>query len=264
MKMRQLLIGACASILGCIGTSAFADGMVGSVAAPCCEAPFAGLYVGGTVGYANQKVDVDNYTIVRSFDDKDGGVTFGGYVGYNWQACCSPFVFGVEADFNFNGAKPTAYDIEPGVFENPTETTSLESRIDFFGTLRARLGYVIHDNVLVYATGGLAYADVKHELFDDCVGCGNSSFNFGPYGQTNSGWKAGWTVGGGTEFLHDRNWVFRAEALYVDLGSSDVSYVFTTPEGTANADTKWNDNFWTVRLGVSYLFGGRDEAVPLK
>jgi outer membrane immunogenic protein len=213
--------------------------MVGSVAAPCCEAPFAGLYVGGAVGYANQKVDVDNFSIGRSFDDKDPGVTFGGYVGYNWQACCSPFVFGVEADFNYLNTSPTAYDIEPGVLGNPAETTSLESKIDFFGTVRARVGYVIHENVLVYATGGLAYADVKHTLFDDCVG-------------------------GGTEFLHDRNWVFRAEALYVDLGSTDINYVIDTPLATGTADTKWDDNFWTVRLGVSYLFGGRDEAVPLK
>lgn len=264
MKMRQLLIGACASILGCIGTSAFADGMVGSVAAPCCEAPFAGLYVGGAVGYANQKVDVDNYSIGRSFDDKDGGVTFGGYVGYNWQGCCRPFVFGVEADFNYLGTDPTAYDIEPGVSGNPTETTSLESKIDFFGTLRARIGYVVHDNLLLYATGGLAYADVKHTLFDDCVGCGNSSFNLGTFGQSNSGWKAGWTVGGGAEFLHDEHWALRAEALYVDLGSTDINYVIDVPSATGTANTKWDDNFWTVRLGASYLFGGRNEAVPLK
>ena len=42
----------------------------------------------------------------------DGGVTVGGYAGYNWQRCCSPFVFGVETDINYLNTHPTSFDIE--------------------------------------------------------------------------------------------------------------------------------------------------------
>ena len=49
-----------------------------------------------------------------TFKDNDGGVTFGGYAGYNWQRCCSPFVFGVETDINYLNTSPTAFDIETG------------------------------------------------------------------------------------------------------------------------------------------------------
>ena len=107
------------------------------------------------------------------FSDSDDSFTFGGYVGYNWQRCCSPFVFGIETDFNWQDASPTAFDREPPGAGGFPETTSLESTINWFGTLRGRAGYVVHDHLLLYATGGLAYANVDHKFSDDCVGCGN-------------------------------------------------------------------------------------------
>ncbi len=117
---------------------------------------------------------------------------------------------------------PTALDIEPPGPTGLVETTSLESSIQWFGTLRGRAGYVVHDNLLLYATGGLAYAKVNHTLSDDCVGCGTPpGLNFGPFSQSNKHTKVGWTVGGGAELLHDSNWLLRAEALYVDLGSEN-------------------------------------------
>ena len=77
---------------------------------------------------------------------------FGGYAGYNWQRCCSPFVFGVETDINFLNTSPTGFDIEPA-----PETVSLKSKMDWFGTLRGRAGIVVHDSWLLYGTAGLAY-----------------------------------------------------------------------------------------------------------
>ena len=80
---------------------------------------------------------------------------------------------------------------------------------------------MVHDNVLLYATAGLAYARVDHTLSDDCVGCGDPinppiwARSRSPTSKT----KVGWTIGGGGELLHDEHWVLRAEALYVDLGS---------------------------------------------
>src|SRR4029079_1808085 len=122
----------------------------------------------------------------------------------------------------------------------------------------------VHDNLLLYGTAGLAYASVDHKLFDDCVGCSTVSPGFGTFGQSNKDTKAGWTVGGGAELLHDTHWLLRAEALYVDLGSETHTYenpgVFVTP-GVG----KWDDNFWVARLGIAYKFDGPDCcAAPLK
>ncbi len=161
-------------ILSLLGTAAWADGMV-QPAAPRLlrSAPFAGAYIGAAVGYARQRVEVTNETVGApaqglTFSDNDGSVTFGGYVGYNWQRCCSPFVFGIETDFNYLDTSPTGLDIEPG--PSATETASLESNMNWFGTLRGRAGYVVHDHLLLYATGGLAYAKVDHTLSIENVG----------------------------------------------------------------------------------------------
>ena len=256
-------------VLSLLGTNAWADGMVHSAPTPCCEtASFAGAYIGGAVGYGSQRVEVDNLSLGISLNDRDSSVMFGGYVGYNFQRCCSPFVFGIETDFNYLNTSPTALEIEPPGPGGFPETTSLESNIDWFGTLRGRAGFVVHNNLLLYATGGLAYASVDHTLSDDCVLCGNSTLNWGPFSQSNDKTKVGWTIGGGGELLHDSHWVLRAEALYVDLGSETHSYTVADPAGSgpsATAVDKWDDQFWVARLGVAYKFGDPDCcAAPLK
>ena len=257
-------------VLCLLGTNAWADGVEHSAPTPCCDtASFAGAYIGGAVGYGSQRVEVDNLSLGTSFNDRDSSVTFGGYVGYNFQRCCSPFVFGIETDFNYLNTSPTALDIEPPGPGGLPETTSLESNIDWFGTLRGRAGFVVHNNLLLYATGGLAYASVDHTLSDDCVLCGNSLLNYGQFSQSNDKTKVGWTIGGGGELLHDSHWVLRAEALYVDLGSETHSYSVSDPIGVnpfiANAVAKWDDQFWVARLGVAYKFGDSDCcAAPLK
>jgi outer membrane immunogenic protein len=266
--------------LGFLGTAAWADGMVQPAAAPCCEAPFAGAYIGAAVGYARQHVEVTNLesgapAAGLTFKDDDSSFTFGGYVGYNWQRCCSPFVFGIETDFNWLNTEPTAFDREPPGAGGFAETTSLESNINWFGTLRGRLGYVVHDHLLLYATGGLAYANVDHTLSDDCVGCGDPDIavipgDFAPINQSNDQTKVGWTLGGGAELLHDTHWVLRAEALYVDLGSETHTYTVqgnppNFPGLVATSRARWEDDFWVARLGIAYKFDSPDCcAAPLK
>ena len=178
MKNRLSLI-VWSVALGLVATGARADGIAEAPAAACCgTASFAGLYVGGAIGGGQHREKVTNTSPGApaeglSFKDTDNNFTFGGYVGYNFQRCCSPLVFGIEADFNYLNSKPRASDVEPQIVGFPVETTNLESKIDWFGTLRGRAGFVVHDHVLLYATAGLAYARVEHTLSDDCVGCGD-------------------------------------------------------------------------------------------
>lgn len=49
-----------------------------------------------------------------------------------------------------------------GVAQFLAATTN--SRIDWVGTLRARLGFTVAPTFLVYATGGLAYGGVKSNV----------------------------------------------------------------------------------------------------
>jgi outer membrane immunogenic protein len=243
---RQQSLVALASFFSVVTTSTWA-------VEPLHSFPqFTGPYIGAAVGYGRQKVNVDNETLGTSFSREEGGAVVGGYAGYNWQFC-GPYLLGMEADFNYLNASSTAFDIETG----PTglnETTSLRSRMDWFGTLRVRAGYLIHEDFLLYATGGLAYARVDHTLHDNCVGCGNSTSNLGPFSQSNNNTKTGWTAGGGGEFAFDPHWLLRGEALYVDLGSDTHRYVVVTPAATGISVAKWNDQFWVARVGLAYQF----------
>ncbi|MCJ2106418.1 porin family protein, partial [Methylobacterium sp. E-041] len=93
------------------------------------------------------------------------GVTGGGQVGYNSQ--CTPgacVVIGIGADAQYVdfGQNRNRFSATPGVvgggilpgnlIYNPSGLSSL----DYFGTVRGRLGYAF-DRTLVYGTGGFAY-----------------------------------------------------------------------------------------------------------
>ena len=242
---RYLALASMAAILSLLGTNASAQ--QGTLP------DFSGPYLGAAIGFASHHVDINN-PIAGEFKDTDTGFTGGGYLGYNWFLNC--FLFGIETDFNGANTSPTGVDVEVGGAGTTglTETTNYNSKLNWFGTLRGRIGTVLLDNWLVYATGGLAYANVDHTLTDNCVGCGNSIFNLGPFSQSNSRTKTGWTAGAGTEYFFAPHWLLRAEGLYVDLGSETRTYVDVTPAATGTLVAKYNDQFWVGRFGVTYQF----------
>jgi outer membrane immunogenic protein len=232
-----------ASVLSLLATNACAEGTA--------RRNFAGAYIGAAVGDGSQRLQIHNEAAATEFRARESAVALGGYAGYNWLH--GRFVYGIEADVNYLNTSATAFDIATGP-TLLTETTSLKSRVDWFGTLRARAGVVVHPDWLLYATGGLAYAQVDHTLSDNCVGCGNSVFNLGPFTQSNKDWRSGWTAGGGVEFLSGSHWRLRAEALHVDLGSETHGYVIVAPAATATSVVKWDDQFWVARVGLAYAF----------
>ncbi len=140
-----------------------------------------------------------------SLTSNDRGFTIGGTTGYNWQ--CNGRLLGIETDINYFNANADS-DANCGICG---ASQSFDSEINWFGTLRARVGIVGDENFLVFATGGLAYGGVDHKFSaSDAPG--------GPFSQTDSDTEVGWTAGGGIEYLLSDNWAFRADALYVDLG----------------------------------------------
>jgi outer membrane immunogenic protein len=164
---------------------------------------WAGPYLGANLGYAWGSVD-NNLT-------KPSGVVGGLQAGYNWQS--GPWVFGVEGDIQATGAEDT---FAPWKFANP-----------WFGTVRGRVGYALN-NVLLYATGGLAFGELTATTF----------------GMSESQTNAGWTAGVGAEMGFAPNWSAKVEYLFVDL--ADSNFVIT---GASNGF-----RFGVVRAGVNYHF----------
>ena len=86
------------------------------------------------------------------------GVTSGIQAGYNWQI--GNFVYGVETDINFLSGRGG----NSGLFIAPASylplmvtayALSYSSSANYFGSLRARLGFSFDRNLL-YFTGGIA------------------------------------------------------------------------------------------------------------
>jgi outer membrane immunogenic protein len=155
---------------------------------PLTSYSWAGLYLGGNVGWDWGSVD-NNLT-------RPSGFVGGLQAGYNWQSPLSPWVFGVEADIQATGASDT---FAPWKFSNP-----------WFGTVRGRAGYAFN-NILFYGTAGLAFGELSGQTF----------------GLSESHANAGWTAGVGAEFGFAQGWSGKIEYLYVDLNDSTFTITGT-------------------------------------
>ena len=140
--------------------------------------------------------------------DVDGWV-FGGQAGYNWQS--NQFVFGIEADFQATGQEGAiTFCSIPGCGAGAFSVTA-DYKLDWFGTLRARAGVLVNPRVLLYATGGLAVGHFEADYTAGIVGLPAVAFS-------DSQTKAGWAAGAGIEAFVAKNWLFRVEYLFMDLG----------------------------------------------
>ena len=257
--MRKLL-GCLAVVWAVVGgaSAEVADGMsIQDGPAPvadsgsCVSGQFSGFYVGAAIGYANQdttNTDVLGGTGSVSYDD--GGFAGSLYSGYNLQ--CGRLVVGYESDYNFMDSDNSFTD-DSGGCGGPCFTVT--SDIKYFGTSRLRIGLVHNEKMMIYATGGLAYAKVE------------STLDFPPldFSASDEDWKYGWTAGGGVEFIRHGQWSLRAEALYMDFGDETYAYSDAVCGIGCDARQKWEDEVWIARIGLTYRLGAREEAAaPLK
>jgi outer membrane immunogenic protein len=76
--------------------------------------------------------------------------------------------------------------------------------------------------LLVYGTGGLAYGKVDLSGNVQPANSGVAGFINAPIAWGQSTVKTGWTAGGGVEWLLDPHWSFKAEYLFMDLGTASA------------------------------------------
>jgi outer membrane immunogenic protein len=174
---------------------------------------WTGFYFGATLGYSVGTVDVSGASGNLGFDQSGGVGTL--FAGYNWQA--GNMVWGLEADIG------TGY-LDGG-------RAGLTAENNYFGTLRARVGTLITQQTLLYATGGLAWADYDFKMTGATTG---------------SETLIGYTIGGGLEFAIAPQWTIRGEYLYTDLGSERIDHT-----GLSNT---YSPDSHTFRAGLAIKF----------
>jgi outer membrane immunogenic protein len=136
-----------------------------------------------------------------------GGVLGGVQAGYDYAF--GPLVLGVEADWQAAGLGGGSRAIGGGA--EPLAFLATRSAIDWFGTLRGRVGYSVLPRLLVYGSGGLAYGGGGDLLtYSDAEGREAESVK--------NTTRLGFSVGGGFEWAFRPAWSVRLDYLYVDLG----------------------------------------------
>jgi outer membrane immunogenic protein len=127
--------------------------------APTC-AQFGGWYVGVQGGFVSNRhefTNLDNFGVNLADHVSQRRITghVGPQTGWNWQWNCT--VFGLQADWSWSGGRQ---DNSFRAF--PFTTMNNENRTRWFATARARSGVVV-DNLLLYVTGGAAFANHRNE-----------------------------------------------------------------------------------------------------
>jgi outer membrane immunogenic protein len=222
-----------------------------------------------------------------NFANTQSGFVGGGQIGYNYQ-WSSQFVVGIEADMqgagirgsssgagfgagsagfpsfdaqcitHLEGKGCTTYGPSNPTYQgyaglasgsNSLGMTSVNAGVDWLGTVRGRLGYLVTPAMLIYGTGGLTYGGVHASVRQ--VAITSTSAESLPYtitdwtqrdndfvhmpgtslggftqtyvgGGNKSQTLVGWNAGGGVEWMFMPNWSLKAEAIYWNMGSMNV------------------------------------------
>jgi outer membrane immunogenic protein len=235
---------------------------------------WTGFYAGGNVGVAWSRSNV-NYAPNDALSEeiffnapffapppsasvRDSSLIGGLQLGYNWQFAPA-WLIGAEADFDWSGLKGSAATSGP-FFPPSTFTNSVEQRVEWFGTVRGRLGYLPLPNLMAFVTGGFAFGRIEQSatyttvatvtgfnapFFAFCIGGG------GPcYAGSSKGTEIGWTIGGGIEYALWQNWTIRGEYLHVSLGSKSVTETAVSV-AAGTIPSSFNANFGRTNLDIA-------------
>ncbi len=186
-------------------------------------------------------------------EDEDA-VDFGGRIGYDWQR--GRLVVGALADVSRANVVDgvTAFSTTPAFY-------AFSRELNYLAGLRARVG-VGTGRVLVYGTGGAAWASIEHVFTSS-----NGVNTFTPAkGDARRDGAWGYQAGGGVEVRLGGRWSASGEYLFSSLDDNDDGVVrsggptaVTNPFILVNAagtDLRRSDRFdlHSVRLGLSYRF----------
>jgi outer membrane immunogenic protein len=201
-----------------------------------------------------------------AFKGHNTSATGGGFIGYRAQL--GWWVVGAELDANYKSGSSSAALSDANLFRSESFYGTLKQTGD--GSLRLRAGVLVTPWTLIYATGGGALGDISgsfsysaHEnpAFFGCGAPGTCAAVTG--GQSWSDVRAGWTAGGGIEYLILPNVTLRVEYRYTDFGFYQKYVPLTTvnchplincSSPSSNAVIDLHPTFNAVRAGVAFNF----------
>jgi outer membrane immunogenic protein len=221
--------------------------------------PWYGSFIGGSAGYAfgHDPVTFEGATglvapglgaiVPFNIAANPSGFVGGIQYGSNWQT--GRFVYGTLSDFSYSDVRAS----QTAIFATPalgTRATVAEQSLAWFSTSRLRGGYLINDNLLLYASGGLASgrASINATNFAPGVACvTGGACLFGNDAQTRFGWAAGL----GAEYRMGP-WSMTFDWVHYDLGRLTVSLIDLPAISSFSTSTRLTGD--VMRGGIVYHF----------
>jgi outer membrane immunogenic protein len=224
MSNRMILLAASAAVLLGVSAANAADlyqppPASSPVYAPTPAFSWAGLHVGLQGGYAwgsSSEPTFGNNT-------SPAGIFGGANIGYDFTLTPN-WIVGIEADANIGGIKDS---VVPAF-----GPSSIEQKLDYFGTVRGRLGYAMGSN-LFYGTAGWAWGHGVRSGVGTPVASDSQSLS-------------GWTVGAGIDHAFTPNLIGRVQYLYTDYGTANYNL------GLGSLPVSLTTS--TLSIGLNYKF----------
>jgi outer membrane immunogenic protein len=194
---------------------------------------WTGFYVGGHVGYGWADMDGcfdcnDDSSALDASDLELEGIAIGIHAGYSWEM--DNIVFGIEGDVTFTDFSDDG--------EEPDDSSDLQhGDVDLLASVRGRLGFLVTEDVLAYATGGIAIPEASWDADDPD---GGPDFD-----------DIGGVVGGGVEMAVSEHFHLRAEGLYYFFNDSES--IEDLDDAEDGEEIELEDAF-VIRAGISFYF----------
>lgn len=168
---------------------------------------------------------------------QSAGFLAGGQLGYHWLR--HRLLFGIESDLNYAsvGGTNSITFVRGGYSANSSVTQSL----NWFGTVRGKLGQVVSETLLPYVTAGLSFGNLKLNYTQTAL------FFTTPIlqdTQTSTQTNASWTAGAGLEYAVSNHLRYKLEYLYLYLNHFTLNSTYNA------VDSKFANNI--IRLGINY------------
>jgi outer membrane immunogenic protein len=269
------ICSAVSALLMATATSYAADLPMKAALAPAPVDNWTGLYIGANGGWRGNMDPTVAFSAVGPLANfvgpgspiglsTSGGAIGGFQVGYNYRVNRT-WVAGIETDFDFAHMGSNGSSLNFAAADGTSQFMSDASeKLEWFGTVRARLGYLWSNNFLVFASGGVAYGDVAQSANYNNLSVGAFGVGGDPglclghgatcFAGTSSHVAVGWTAGAGLEYALSSQWTVKAEYLYVDLGGTSLVMSPTSPSISFDVARFSPTAFHVARAGINFRF----------
>ena len=224
-------IGALSALTICLLSASAGQASAGGLPSPDTPLPdldfsrqsdeqsWNGFFMGASLGYGFG--DMSSAGDSGNFEFDSEGTFASVYLGHDWQF--GNFLLGLEGEWG--GGDISGNDTNAA--------TNLSTDLNWMTAIRARAGVLLGPALLIYATGGYAWADMNLST------SGATAFK-------TSENMSGYQVGGGAELRFAPSWALRFDYVYTDLDEENI-----TAGGVVN---NFDPDFHLARAGLTLRF----------